>query len=134
MTCGMPFKVLLVEGSAVLRQVICRILQMPGLPETSCLVAENSEAAEPLLSAHAVDLIILDTNALASEPGSLLQHAGRTQKLPTPPCIVISADATAIRVQQMFDLGATAYLPKPFAPAALRFEIERSLRAAPISN
>ncbi|HEX7359472.1 MAG TPA: response regulator [Bryobacteraceae bacterium] len=130
----MPFNVLLVEQSPVMRQFLRRVVEMPGLPESSCAVAESGAAAAREMADHPPDLIVLDTNMMAPEEATLLQRIRRDPKLQHVPCIVVSEDATATRAQQMLDLGATAYLPKPLAPAALRAAIERSFHAGCMRN
>lgn len=117
-----------------MQQFLRRVLEMPGLPETCCTVAENSETAERLFAQQPADLIVLDTDASAAGEPNLLQRLGSNQNLRPAACIVVSADATVTRIQNMLDLGATAYLAKPFAPAALRAEIERSLYAGAARN
>lgn len=130
----MPFNVLLVEHSPVMRQFLRRVVEMPGLPESSCTMAESDTAAAREMADRVPDLIVLDTNALTPEEGNFLQQIRRDPKLQHIPCIVVSEDATATRTQQMLDLGATAYLPKPLAPAALRAAIERSSHAGCMRN
>lgn len=130
----MPFNVLLVESSPAMQQFLRRVFEMPGLPETSCTLAENSEAAERLLAQQPADLIVLDTNSSAADEPNLLQRLGGNPDVHRAACIVISADATATRIQNMLDLGATAYLAKPFAASTLRAEIERSLHAVAARN
>lgn len=117
-----------------MQQVLRRVFEMPGLPETSCFLAENSETAARLLENRPVDLIVLDTNTIAPDEENLLQRIRCNPKLRRPVCIVISADSTATRVQNMLDLGASAYIAKPFAPGALRAEIERGLHAGLVRN
>lgn len=130
----MPFKVLLVEQSAVMRRFLRRVVDMPGLPESSCVMVESGTVAVLEMADQPPDLIVLDTNTLRPEEGNLLQRIRRNPKLQHIPCIVVSEDATATRAQQMLDLGATAYLPKPLAPAALRAAIERSFHAGCMRN
>lgn len=130
----MPYNVLLVEHSPVMRQFLRRVMEMPGLPESFCAMAESGTAAVREMADCTPDLIVLDTNALTPEEGNLLQQIRRDPKLQHIPCIVVSEDATATRTQQMLDLGATAYLPKPLAPAALRAAIERSFHAGCMRN
>jgi two-component system, chemotaxis family, chemotaxis protein CheY len=48
------------------------------------------------------------------------------------PLILISTEASDRDVDRGLSLGATAYLPKPFSPAALREAVHRAL-AAPSS-
>lgn len=129
----MPCSILLVENSPVMQHFLERVVATIDMPDVICLAAENSQAAACMLENRAVDLIVLDTNTF--EPGeNLIQRFGRNPKLQRVPWIVISADATAMRIQNVLDLGATAYLPKPFAPGPLRREIARSLEAAHACN
>lgn len=47
------------------------------------------------------------------------------------PLILISTEASDRDVDRGLSLGATAYLPKPFSPAALREAVHRALAAPP---
>jgi two-component system chemotaxis response regulator CheY len=51
----------------------------------------------------------------------------RTGLLARIPTVVVSTDATAHRIQDMIELGAHGYVTKPFAPEALRQELDRVL-------
>jgi two-component system chemotaxis response regulator CheY len=130
----MPFSILLVEQSPVMRRYLQRAIAMPGLPEAFCLEAENTQTAAGLLDGCHIDLIVLDTNTLAPGGENLLQRVRGNAKLQHIPCIVISADATAARVQAMLDLGAAAYLAKPVTPGPLRAEIARTLDTRHVRN
>lgn len=130
----MPFKILLVERSPVMRRVLERAIRIPGIPEASCISAEDGQTAARLLEARDVDLILMDTNTFTADEENLLQRVRGNASLQHIGCIVLSADATATRVQSTLDLGATAYLTKPVAAGVLRAEITRNLDTSHADN
>ena len=73
------------------------------------------EAARNLLSAHAVDLLLLDYY-LQGVDGALSLTLLRTD-FPSVPILVVSAIAEPLLVRQAMELGASGFLPKsaPFS-------------------
>jgi CheY-like chemotaxis protein len=60
------------------------------------------------------DLILLDLN-LPEIPGSeILRQLKADPKLWTIPVVMISADVTADRIDELMEIGATGYLTKPY--------------------
>ncbi len=110
-----------------MRQFICRTLKLSGLDFSDCVEASNGQEALDLLRQRTVDVILCDVNMPQMDGEQLLKFIDRDSALRSIPVIVISADATAHRVQRMLDLGAQGYLLKPFSPERLRSELQRVL-------
>ena len=110
-----------------MRQFICRSLSLSGLAFTECAEASNGKEALELLHKQPVDLILCDVNMPQMDGEQLLEHIEQNPQLRSIPVLIVSADATAPRVQRMLGLGAQGYLLKPFSPELLRSEIKRVL-------
>lgn len=80
-----------------------------------------------LAEKHAPDVVLLDLN-LPDMPGTdVLQRLRSRPTTKNVPVIIVSADATPSRVAHLTDLGASAYVTKPFDIPALVREIRRGL-------
>lgn len=123
----MELRALVIDDSPVMRQVICRSLRLSGLAFSECVEASNGEQALELLHQQPVDVILCDINMPQMDGEQLLEKIEKDPKLSSIPVLIVTADATAPRVQRMLGLGAQGYLLKPFSPERLRSEIRRIL-------
>lgn len=127
----LDLRALVIDDSPIMRQFICRTLKLSGLDFTDCFQAGNGQEALDQLHKEAVDVILCDVNMPEMDGEQLLRRIEQDVRLRSIPIIVVSADATAHRVQRMLDLGARGYLLKPFSPERLRSEL---LRVIPRAN
>ena len=123
----MELRALIIDDSPAMRQFIRRSLSLSGLAFTECVEANNGQEALDLLRQSSIDVILCDVNMPQMDGEQLLEHIERDAQLRSIPVLVISADATAPRVQRMLGLGAQGYLLKPFSPELLRDELKRLL-------
>lgn len=123
----MSLRVLVVDDSPVMRVAIQRAIDVSGLPVKSCLTAEHGKAALSLLKEQEIDLMLVDLNMPEMRGDDLIRRLQEDLAQQHIPFIVISADATAARIEEMLNLGALAYIPKPFDPSTLRMEMRRAL-------
>jgi len=123
----MPYSVLIVDDSPVMRSFIRRVMTLSGFEVRECFEASNGEEALTQLGAHAVDVILTDINMPTMNGEELLRRLGAEGVLKSVPALVISTDATRDRIQRMLALGAEGYMTKPFSPESLREELERVL-------
>ena len=126
----MPLRALVIDDSPAMRQFICRALSLSGLPFEACTEAGNGQEALDLLRQQSVDVILCDINMPQMDGEQLLETMGQDPQLASIPVLVVSADATAHRVERMLTLGAQGYLLKPFSPELLRAELKRVLPAS----
>jgi two-component system, chemotaxis family, chemotaxis protein CheY len=123
----MPYSVLIVDDSPVMRNFIRRVLTMSGFEVGECIEAGNGEEALAQLGTHRVDAILTDINMPGMNGEELLRKLSADGVLKNIPALVISTDATKERILRMLALGAVGYMSKPFTPEALREELERVL-------
>jgi two-component system chemotaxis response regulator CheY len=123
----MPYSVLIVDDSPVMRNFIRRVLTMSGFEVGECIEAGSGEEALAQLGAHRVDAILTDINMPGMNGEELLRKLSADGVLKNTPALVISTDATKERILRMLALGAVGYMSKPFTPEALREELERVL-------
>ena|SRR5258708_535331 len=123
----MPFSVLIVDDSPVMRSFIRRVMTLSGFEVGECLEASNGEEALKQLESRSVDVILTDINMPKMNGEELLRRLDTDVRLKSVPTLVISTDATKARILKMLSLGAQGYMTKPFSPEALREELERVL-------
>lgn len=123
----MSLRVLVVDDSRVMRLAIQRAIDLSCLPVKCCLTAEHGKAALSILKDHEIDLMLVDLNMPEMGGYDLVRRLQEDPKQRQVPFIIISADATTTRIEEMLDLGALAYIAKPVAPEILRSEMTRAL-------
>ena len=121
----MAFRVLIVDDSPVMRTFIRRVMDTSGLDVSACFQASDGEEALSVLAREWVDVILTDIN-MPKMNGEELLRSIESRNIGVP-VVVVTTDATTVRVNQMLTLGAKGYVTKPFSPEALREEMERVL-------
>lgn len=130
----MSYRILIVDDSPGMRAVLRRVIDLAGVPVETCQTACNGRAALETLRRERVDLILSDINMPEMNGEELLAELKKDEALREIPVLVISTDATSIRMQRMLKLGAAGYVIKPFQPETLRSEVERVLGEVHVSN
>lgn len=130
----MPYSVLIVDDSPVMRSFIRRVMDLSGFEVREYLEAANGEEALAQLGEHAVDVILTDINMPKMNGEELLERLAKDGRLKAVPALVISTDATKDRILRMIALGAEGYMTKPFTPETLREELERVLGERDVSR
>jgi two-component system chemotaxis response regulator CheY len=120
----MAFNVLVVDDSAVMRQMVVRTLRMSGLPLGTVLEAGNGEEGLCVLHEQWVDLLLLDINMPVMNGEEMLRRLRAAPDTASLPVIVVSTEGSETRLAALHELGA-AIVRKPFAPETLRDTILR---------
>lgn len=120
----MAFNVLVVDDSAVMRQMVVRTLKMSGLPLGTVLEAGNGEEGLFVLQDEWVDLLLLDINMPVMNGEEMLRRIRGNPETENLPVIVVSTEGSETRLAALHDLGASI-VRKPFAPETLRDTILR---------
>lgn len=125
----MPLRILVVDDSPAMCSAIQRMVELSGLPVETFLTAENGKVALSILKIHNVNLMLVDLNMPVMDGAEFIRCLHRDSGQRCVPFIAMSADATAVSVQTMLDLGAIAYISKPFRAEALRLEMKKALES-----
>jgi two-component system chemotaxis response regulator CheY len=110
--------------------VLRRILTISGFDVSECYFASDGEDALSLLRRHPVDLVISDINMPRLDGEGMLRRLNEDAELRRIPVVMVTSDATESRARRLIELGAKAYLTKPFLPEMFRNELERVMEAA----
>jgi DNA-binding response OmpR family regulator len=114
--------ILLVDDERDIRDPLASYLSRNGLRVTK---AENAAAARQLLTAYAIDLVLLDI-MMPGEDG--LSLAGFIRATTSIPVILLTAKAEEMDRVVGLEIGADDYVTKPFSPRELLARIKAVLR------
>ena len=120
----MSYRVLIVDDSTAMRSFIRRTLQISGFEAGAYLQAADGVSALSLIEQEHVDIILTDINMPRMNGEQLVEQLAQSPTTRSIPVIVISTDATSVRIDHLRRLGARGYLVKPFSPEALRHKVE----------
>lgn len=112
----MAFNFLIVDDSKTIRAVIEKTLHMTGVPIGEVHHAGNGQEALDLLESHWVDLIFADINMPVMNGVEMIQRMHENGVMQSTPVVVVSTEGSTTRIEQLKQLGVTAYLRKPFQP------------------
>lgn len=116
--------VLVVDDSETIRKFITFALRARNLRVVGA--RDGLEALE-LLATEPADLVITDLNMPGLDGYRLIKALREDPATATLPIIVLSSLSSGDDVQRGLDLGANAYLVKPFDPIRIQYEISKHL-------
>jgi DNA-binding response OmpR family regulator len=116
--------ILLVDDERDIREPLAAYLSRNAVRVTK---AENAAAARQMLSAYAIDLVLLDI-MMPGEDG--LSLAGFIRATTSIPIILLTAKAEEMDRVVGLEIGADDYVTKPFSPRELLARIKAVLRRA----
>ena len=120
----MAFNVLVVDDSAVMRQMVVRTLRMSGVPLGQVLEAGNGEEGLHVLQEQWVDLLLLDINMPVMNGVQFLETVRAEDRYTGIPVIIVSTAGREADTRKGLSLGAKGYITKPFSPNTLHTMIE----------
>lgn len=122
---GSQGNIVVVEDDAGLNQALSRLLQAAGFHAASFVDAASAMQAGTI--GHA-DCLVLDMH-LTDMSGYELHRRLSEGTSRVPPTIIITAHDDVVSRQQAQNMGAVAYLTKPFAGRALVDAVIRAIGA-----
>lgn len=123
-------RVLLVDGGSPFIEALQILLAERGLAVLG--VAPCGEVAIERARAEQPDVVIVDVDAPCDRAGSLAVVAALRDALPTAQVVVLAAAEDARAVFEVLRHGASGYLPKSLAAAALGEQLAGLARGEPI--
>jgi len=112
-------RILIVEDSATMRALLTSSLEVLETP-VKITEAESGFEALRLLPRHAFDLIVTDINMPDINGLELVSFAKSNSAYRSIPLIIVSTEGADRDRERGLELGADAYLVKPFEPENLR--------------
>jgi len=114
-------RVLVVEDNTDTADIIQRRLQLDGMEPVVC---HRGVEAKTLLGQQEFDAVVLDLMMPDISGFEVLEHVRATPSLADLPVIMLTAKASPQDRERAKDMGADAYIVKPFGP----HDLVRTLR------
>lgn len=124
----MALNVLVVDDSAIMRQMIVRTLTMSGIPLGEIHQAANGQEGLEVLEQNWIDLVLVDINMPVMNGQEMIEKAREQPDLGDLAIIVVSTDGSATRLDMMQRHNAR-FVQKPFTPETLRDRILEAMGA-----
>jgi two-component system chemotaxis response regulator CheY len=112
-------RILIVEDSATMRSLLVSTLESLDLPLRITQAASGFEALRSL-PRDEFDLIVTDINMPDINGLELVSFVKRNAAFRSIPLVIVSTEGSERDREKGLELGADAYLVKPFDPEALR--------------
>lgn len=109
-------RILVVDDDPGLLVLISKMLERVG-PKP--LTAETGTGGLAILEREHIDLLILDLMLPDLDGLAILEHIRANDRFDAMPILILSAKADPDTISKGFDLGADAYLTKPYLPNSL---------------
>ena len=121
------FKVLVIDDSPTLRQVIKRYLQLMGIK----YVIEASNGKEGLkklrLTKYSIDLIFLDMNMPIMNGDETLRTLKKDENTKHIPTVICSSVTDKMEVIKMLKMGAAGYMAKPVQKEDIKRYVDKCM-------
>jgi two-component system chemotaxis response regulator CheY len=115
----MALNILIVEDSAVMRQMLIKVLRMTGVDLGEVHEAANGQEGLDILDKHWVDLALVDINMPVMNGEDMIRKARANPDIPELPIVVISTEGSQTRIGRLESYGVR-FVRKPFAPETIR--------------
>lgn len=122
----MYYKVLIVDDSKTMRNIIEKTLRAADLPIKEVFHAENGKLALEILDENWVDIVFADINMPVMNGMEMISKMHEDGIMKTVPVVMVTTEGSQSRINELKKMGVSAYLRKPLVPEALRdvvFEI-----------
>ncbi len=116
----MNHDVLIVDDSAVIRQMVKRSMTMAGIDHGEIFEAGNGIEALAQLDDHPVGVMLVDINMPTMNGIQLLKRMKSDDALSLIPIVIVSTEGSKKRIAELEDYGVAGYIRKPFQPEQLR--------------
>jgi two-component system chemotaxis response regulator CheY len=116
-------KVMVVDDSSVMRQIIKNNLKQLGFEISNLLDAEDGEEALKKIGEGEVDLVISDWNMPRMTGIDLLRAVRSDDALKELPFLMVTSEADKEKVMEAVQAGVNQYIVKPFNANQLKEKI-----------
>lgn len=121
-------RVLIVDDSSLMRQIVERSLRQAGFDIAEVLEASNGAEGLAVLSQHKVDLVLCDINMPIMNGLDFVKRLPTVSNAKGVPVVMITTESSEGYVKQAISLGARGYIRKPFTPAQVKEHITPMLQ------
>jgi two-component system, chemotaxis family, chemotaxis protein CheY len=123
-----PLNVLIVDDSAIMRQMVIKALTLTGVSIGELHQAANGSEGLAIVEKHWVDLVLVDINMPVMNGQEMIERLRARSESESLPIVVVSTDGSQARIEMMNRHHAD-FVQKPFTPETLREVIIRATGA-----
>jgi two-component system chemotaxis response regulator CheY len=123
----MALDILIVDDSAAIRKILQRVLVQAEVPVGKVYEAGDGIEALQKLKEESVGLILSDINMPNMDGLELLSRLKAHATWKTLPIVMVTTEGSQNKVMQALQLGASAYLKKPFTVEQIKETVMRLL-------
>jgi len=117
-------KVIVVDDSSVMRQIIKNNLKQLGFEQSNLVDAEDGEQALKKISEDAIDLVISDWNMPKMTGIDFLKAIRSDGALKELPFLMVTSEADKEKIMEAVQAGVNQYIVKPFNATQLEEKIK----------
>ena len=119
----MSLRVLVVDDSPVMRNLLKKILGQSGLPIEAIFDAADGVEGLLRLRDNPINLILSDVNMPNMDGEEFVRQVKADKAFRDIPVLIISTDNSTARVLRLRQLGAQGYICKPFTPEMVKEKV-----------
>jgi two-component system chemotaxis response regulator CheY len=124
----MSYNVLVVDDSKTARMMLAKTLRISGLQINEVFMAENGARALEVLRENWIDLVLTDLHMPVMSGMDMIEKMASDGLLSSLPVVVITSDASQLRMQELQERGVRDYLCKPVRPEHVKKTVEDILK------
>jgi two-component system chemotaxis response regulator CheY len=124
----MSYNVLVVDDSKTARMMLAKTLRISGLQINEVFMAENGARALEILQENWIDLVLTDLHMPVMSGMDMIEKMASDGLLSSLPVVVITSDASQLRMQELQERGVRDYLCKPVRPEHVKKTVEDILK------
>ncbi len=117
-------KILVVDDSMIMRNIIRNIIQEKNINNAEILEAPDGKAAFEIMDRDKIDLLFLDWNMPELNGIELVKILRVMDKYRNLPIIMVTAEAAKYNVMEAIKAGVTDYIVKPISGVSIFKKIE----------
>ena len=117
-------KVIVVDDSSVMRQIIKNNLKQLGFEQSNLVDAEDGEQALKKITEDAIDLVISDWNMPKMTGIDFLKAVRADGALKELPFLMVTSEADKEKIMEAVQAGVNQYIVKPFNATQLEEKIK----------
>ena len=117
-------KVIVVDDSSVMRQIIKNNLKQLGFEQSNVVDAEDGEQALKKITENTIDLVISDWSMPKMTGIDLLRAIRSDGALKELPFLMVTSEADKEKIMEAVQAGVNQYIVKPFNATQLEEKIK----------
>jgi two-component system, chemotaxis family, chemotaxis protein CheY len=110
------YNILIVDDSAITREVMARTCRMSGIDLGEIYQAANGQEALDLLNNKWADIIFADINMPVMDGIELVEQLRKRDEWEQVPVVIVSTEGSKTRMEELRQMGISGYIRKPFTP------------------